>query len=161
REIADALNRLDEAEQLISEFEERARTIGERLGAPESPPQVAVLRAFPDALRYELPGIFSGSIVYGDVGLAPPSGFESEAAAGEFGVIISAEKLLLGDAPNLIMYSFTTDVAADFATVRDQPLFPNLQAAQEGNVFEVGSHWFDGSLIAANLILDDLERIFL
>lgn len=156
RAVAGALGRTEELEAELSAYDERAMEIGRRLGVPDEAPTVAVVRAG-ESLRFELPGIFSGSVLYRDVGLPLPPGLREPAEAGEPTLQISQEQFSRGDAEVLFLYSANEEnPQQEIEAVREDPLFQTLQAVDSGNVYAVGEHWFWGSLIAANLILDDL-----
>ncbi|MFP4235592.1 MAG: hypothetical protein ACLFUG_11755 [Nitriliruptoraceae bacterium] len=50
---------------------------------------------------------------------------------------------------------------ATIETLSENPLWDSLTAVQEDQVYSVGGHFFSGGVLAANLVLDDLERFVL
>jgi len=160
RRVAETLGRDEEFEDELAEYEQRATEIGRRLGVPDDAPTVAIMQTFEGDIRYELPSIFSGSVLYRDVGLPLPEGLKEPAEAGESILSISKEEIGRGDAEVLFVYSDNYEVQdEEVEELREDPLFQTLQAAESGNVYAVrGEHWFAGGIISANLILDDLEK---
>ena len=163
REVAEALGKTEEFEAQLAAYEARAMEIGRRLGVPHSAPTAAIMLTWDatEGMRFDLPRIFSGSVLYEDVGLPLPEGLREPAAAGEFTLVISRELFDQGDADELFLYSQSRTPEHLIEEIREDPLFQTLKSVESGNVYAVESHWFNGSLIAANLILDDLEQLLL
>lgn len=162
RTVAEALGKTGEFEAELATYKERAGETGRRLGLPDDAPTIAIMRATEEFLRFELPGIFSGSVVYGDVGLPLPEGLDEFAESDEGFLEISREEFGLGDADEIFLYTvYAENPEREVEAFREDPVFQTLRAAETGSVYAVRDHWFAGSLLAANLILDDLEKYLL
>ena len=152
-------------DELLAAYEERAGEIYQGLSEDGPAPTVAILRGDEaENQRFDLPGIFSGSVVYRDVGLRLPPELREPAEAGEPFLRVSTEELSQGDADALLVYGGVGEESGErqasdrVEALREEPLFSRLQAVESGNVFPVGAHWFSGNITAARLILDDLEE---
>ncbi|MEM8529514.1 MAG: iron-siderophore ABC transporter substrate-binding protein [Chloroflexota bacterium] len=163
REVAEALGKTEEFEPQLTAYEARATEIGRRLGVPDSAPTAAIMLTWDGTagMRFDLPRIFSGSVLYEDVGVPLPEGLRETAAAGEWELIISRERFDQGDGDKLFLYSQSSNPEQLIEEIREDPLFQILKAVESGNVYTVESYWFNGGLVAANLILDDLEQLLL
>jgi iron complex transport system substrate-binding protein len=164
QEYAAALGRAGEYAQVMGAYAAKVDRIRAALGVglPEGP--VAILRATPDHLRFDLPGIFNGSVVYGDAGLSLPPSLAAYSAANpdENFVMISREQFDMAEgATALFVWSVGGDPEEDRRVIEAalaDPLLGRLDAVRQGRVYPVGDHWFAASVLGADLILDDLER---
>ena len=153
--------------EMLTAYEQRAEEVGRRIQQTRGEDfTIAIMRSRPDSQLFELPGIFSGNIVYGDVGLPLPQGLRGPDEEGETTLDVSLEELSRGDADAIFVYAGAGADAREQSTAQievlmEEPVFQRLQASESGNVYPVGAHWFYGSKIAANLVLDDLERYLL
>lgn len=152
-------------DELLSAYEGRADEIQQTLSANGSVPTVSILRGdTAENQRFDLPGIFSGSVVYRDVGLPLPQELREPAEAGEPFLRVSTEELSRGDADAIFVYGGVGEESGEspaterIEALREEPLFSRLHAVESGNVYPVGAHWFSGNITAAGLILDDLEE---
>jgi iron complex transport system substrate-binding protein len=150
RLTAEALNRVDQGEQLLNDFAARATAVGQTIGADGL--TATVVRFLPDQTRLYGPETFSGSVLtavgfdLGDKGFDPNYSM----------AIISLEQVALVDADVL----FTTTYADEgSARPEFEGLWGTLQAVQNGHQFDIADDtWMTGiGVIGANLILDDLE----
>ncbi|MFP4311905.1 MAG: ABC transporter substrate-binding protein [Nitriliruptoraceae bacterium] len=169
RAYADALGGEDAVaayDTAVEDYLDRATGIGERIQAGDAP-DVAIMRASTEFQRYELPGIFSGKILYEDVSLPVPEGLQEAAEAGEATLAFSDEQLgSIADPDHLFVYQgvgvdAVQQSQATIETLSENPLWDSLTAVQEDQVYSVGGHFFSGGVLAANLVLDDLERFVL
>ncbi|MCP9488718.1 MAG: ABC transporter substrate-binding protein [Solirubrobacteraceae bacterium MAG38_C4-C5] len=153
--VAEVLGEREQYARLLAEYEERARALGRELGGARAA-TVAVMRAG-ENLRFELPGI-SGSILYRDVGLPLPQGLRAAAEAGEANLQISREQFRLGRRRRALRLLRRGEPRAGDRRGARGPAVPGLDAVRSNNVHAVGQQWFNGNVLAANLVLDDLER---
>ncbi len=156
---AEALGLEAEAEEMLEQYEQRADELGAALKSDEGePPTISVVRFLPGATRLYQKASFIGTVL-ADVGLPRPPSQDVEDFAAE----ISAEQLEQADADII----FTTHYGPIDDTTKNEltsnPLWENLTAVQSGAVYEVpDDHWMLGiGIRAANLVLDDLERLVL
>jgi iron complex transport system substrate-binding protein len=167
RGYAEAMGREDAFDEVMTAYEAKAErfraAMGDRLGETE----VAILSASPADLRFDLPGIFVGSVVYTDAGLRlPPRLVEYHAANPNVPILgISAEEFTLAEgADALFLWVASGDPEEDEAVIAaalEHPVLRRLEAVDQGRAFAMGDHWFSESVLGASLILDDLERALL
>ncbi|MEM9203568.1 MAG: ABC transporter substrate-binding protein [Actinomycetota bacterium] len=170
RVIADALNRSDELDALIADYDERAAALAARIDEEIGDPSVAVLRVRPDSQRVHTNLHFSGELLT-DMGLRVPDDylFEPGPSRNDSTLLVnlSNEQIgLLTDVDYIFVMPVGTfvqteeEVAASLEALQSGALWQTLPAVQEGRVTTVGAHWFFGSLRAANLALADVEAFF-
>jgi iron complex transport system substrate-binding protein len=156
--VAEATGRLDLAEELLTDYEECAASVGADINAAAENPTISVVR-FADAIRLYQPVSFSGTVL-DDADLARP---DSQQDREEFIRIISEEELALADADVLLFTVPRNDAVEENATaIQSRPLWSTLAAVQAGNAHAVADDsWMSGvGLYGAQLILDDLASIF-
>ncbi|MEM8533957.1 MAG: iron-siderophore ABC transporter substrate-binding protein [Chloroflexota bacterium] len=170
RFTGDLLNRSDEVEALIAQYDERVETLRGLVGDP-SEVEVSVVRYADDGgqptIQMQLANAFSTDIL-ADVGFARP---ESQAYTAEeateiydspVAASISLEELPLIDGQYLFAWSQAADAEGDAAnegawtSLSDDPLWATLEAVQAEQTFQVGGHWVGWGFHAAHEVLDDL-----
>ena len=149
-----ALGKEAKAEQILADYAERARAVGQLAGNPADT-EVSMVRQMPDNIRLYGKGSFIGTILE-DSGFSRPEVQQIDETLVE----ISREQISQADG-DLIFYSAfgpTSQAALDELVAG--PLWQNLSAVQNGRSYEVADDvWYLGiGPIAANLILDDLEK---
>lgn len=168
---AGLLNRGSEAEQLLRDYETRARTFGETFrvttGTPPEETTVSVIRFRTDMIRAYVASSFAGSVIE-EAGLSRPEGQRVKLPPSEAPWVgLSIERLSEIDADHIFIFQTfgdfeegSTEIPGD---ARSNPLWETLSAVQAGNVHAVsnGELWFEGTVIAAGLILSDLENALL
>ncbi|HSL59778.1 MAG TPA: ABC transporter substrate-binding protein [Acidimicrobiales bacterium] len=154
--VADAAGVADRADELIAAWDADVAATADRLGDALAT-EVSVVRCFGPSCRY-LPGgtSFSGAIL-DEIGVARPEPQRSDPEGRAF-VEVSPERVdLLGGE---VIVVFGTDAEASLAALRDNPLWESLSAVLAGEVYDVAPDpWFFGNVLAARVILDDVERI--
>ncbi|MEM8708637.1 MAG: ABC transporter substrate-binding protein [Actinomycetota bacterium] len=169
RLIADALNRVDELDALIADYDERAGALAQRIDDEIGDPSVALLRVRPDSIRIHTNLHFSGELLT-DMGLRVPADYVYEPGGSRnestLLVQLSAEQIgELADADYILLMPVGTfvqspdEVQASLEDLQSGALWQTLPAVQEGRVTVVGAHWFFGGLRAANLALSDIESV--
>ena len=149
-----ALGKEAEAERILADYEEKARTVGQLAGNPADT-EVSMVRQMSDSIRLYGKGSFIGTVLE-DAGFSRP---EIQQVDETF-VEISREQISQADG-DLIFYSAfgpTSQTALDELVAG--PLWQNLPAVQNGKSYEVADDlWYLGiGPIAADLVLDDLEK---
>lgn len=149
-----ALGKEAEAERILADYEEKARSVGQLAGNPADT-EVSMVRQMSDSIRLYGTGSFIGTILE-DAGFSRP---EIQQVDETF-VEISREQISQADG-DLIFYSAfgpTSQTALDELVAG--PLWQNLSAVQNGKSYEVSDDlWYLGiGPIAADLVLDDLEK---
>lgn len=149
-----ALGKEAEAEQILADYEEKAKAVGQLAGNPADT-EVSMARQMPDSIRLYGKGSFIGTILE-DAGFSRPEIQQVDKTVVE----ISREQISQANG-DLIFYSAfgpTSQAALDELVAG--PLWQNLSAVQNGKSYEVADDlWYLGiGPIAADLVLDDLEK---
>ena len=154
RLAGEALDRTDEAERLLTEYEERAAEVGALYGDPAAT-EVSMVRFLDgSAVRLYGEGSFIGDVL-GDVGFARP---EVQRTAETF-VEVSPEQIGQADGDLVFHASYGTEGQTAAGQITSGGLWQGLSAVQQGRAFEVGDdRWFLAiGPLGAGLVLDDLE----
>ncbi|MFI6533378.1 ABC transporter substrate-binding protein [Nonomuraea sp. NPDC050547] len=152
---ADALGKPAEAAKLLSDYETRAKTVGQKFAKLK----LSIVRFMPTEIRMYGPESFSG-IVVGDAGVGRP---EVQMLAAQedrrFGKL-SQENIAQADADALFYSAYGEAAAASQAEVTGGPLWKKLKAVTSGHAHAVDDEvWMLGiGVKAANGILDDLDE---
>lgn len=152
-----ALNRADEAETLLADWEARVAQLRQQFADQDI--QVSLVRFLPGMTRIYLKDSFPGQIVQ-DVGLQRPA---SQSEAG-FAQEVSFEQIPQMEA-DVLFYFVQADNAPSPNAVANtwlsHPLWQQLDVVQAGNAHAVSDVvWTTaGGIQAAHLLLDDLERL--
>lgn len=156
RLYAEALGKPEQAEQLLTDYQQRVEVLQTALPQPPETTAVSVIAHWSGGIVAYSSESFPGSVLR-DVG------FARNPAQGEgqrYGVLLSREDLtqIDGDVIFLLHNSGSEDSVGKAAFLSD-PLWSQLDAVQQGIVCEVSSaHWSGGrSILAANQILVDVE----
>ncbi|MEV2275410.1 iron-siderophore ABC transporter substrate-binding protein [Nocardiopsis sp. NPDC049922] len=163
RLTAESLGAEDEAEALITEFEERAAAIGEAIVEAEGgeAPTVSIVRFAGDAegVRLYTRNSYIG-VILDDLGL--PSGEGTSTNADDIVTYHSQERLLDLDADRIFVAAYDDDGADGVAEQQEEYSNSPLWGELEGDKSEVDdAHWISGvGLIAAHAVLDDMAEVF-
>lgn len=156
RLMAEATGTVDQAEELVGEYEDRAAALGEAINEREGNPTVSMVRFLDGPTRLYANASFSG-IVFQDMGLARPADQDVD----EFAVEIGEEEIRKADADHIFVTVFSggQEAAERF---RSNPLWQELEGVKAGNVHEVeDAIWMTSvSLQGAHLMMDDMAEIF-
>ncbi len=155
RLAGEALNRSDEAEKLLTAYEERAVEVGALYGDPAAT-EVSMVRFLDgSAVRLYGEGSFIGDVL-GDVGFARP---QVQRTAETF-VEVSPEQIGQADGDLVFYAAYGGEGQAAAGEITSGGLWQGLSAVQQGRAFEVGDdRWFLAiGPLGAGLVLDDLER---
>lgn len=148
---AEALGKTDEAEQMLTEFEQRAAEVGQQIGEGKT---LSITRFLPGQIRLYSDESFTGTILT-DMGLEVP-----EAARGADTYLeVSREQVDLVDADHLYVSTYGDPADTDRDRVIGGPLWSKLTAVQEGDVFELNDDLLSGiGIQAAQTLLDRFEE---
>ncbi|MFB1082937.1 ABC transporter substrate-binding protein [Jeotgalibacillus sp. JSM ZJ347] len=160
---AKALNKSEEGEQVMADFETRVDELSGQLeegGHLEK--EISMVRFLAGDTRIYHKDSFSG-IILDQLGFARPPEQDVDDFA-EKGVTKERVEAMEGD----VLFYFTYDTGDGEANQSaedwlNDPLFQNLEVVQEGNVQEVSDAIWNtaGGVLAANVMLDDIEEYFL
>ncbi len=154
--LGKALGEEERAEAALTEYEERARTVGDAINAKHDNPTISLVRFVDGPTRLYRNDSFSG-IVLKDAGLSrPPSqdkpGFDKE---------ISEEQIALADGDHIFVSAFEGGEGYQ-RRFQANPLWKRLDAVREGRVHDVKDElWYTSvSVQGAHFILDNLAEVF-
>ena len=142
------------AEALLTDYDARLAELQEALGSGAETTTISLVRTFPDQIGLVVSGTTAAAVLE-EAGLARP---ESQSVDYDYvleqldsrpEILISAEQLQLADADVVFVFG-------NPAWLTENPLWNALPAAQNGQVYSVGYHWWADTLIAAHFMLDDL-----
>lgn len=151
---AEALNREDEANRVVADYEESISGLKDGFGA--APPTVSIVRFTPGDTRIYQKESFIGTVLE-DAGLPRPEAQDVD----EFGLLnVSAEAIpdMAGDVIFTTVYGDEADTAKEDIT--SDPLWQNLDTVENDRVYEVSDDtWMLGiGYTAANEVLEDLDE---
>lgn len=156
---AEALGKREKAERMLADYEERAAALGEAVAERFSGrPTVSIVRFLPGETRIYLSETFIGTVLE-DMGLPRPETQRKE----DFALYPSEEQIGLMDGDLLFYAAYGPPGETTQPAITRNPLWDTLRAVENGRAYEVSDdHWFLGiGIRAANLVLDDMERIVL
>ncbi|GAA0486992.1 iron-siderophore ABC transporter substrate-binding protein [Streptomyces sp. NPDC046215] len=149
---AAALDKTAEAKKNLDAYQAKARKLGEDLG--EKKPTITMLRYMPQFTRLYAHQSFIGTILK-DAGLPRPA----NQAVDKLAVEISPENIDKADADWIFTGVYGDPDKTKRDSARDNPLWKNLKAVQDGHAVDVKDEtWYLGlGVTAANSVLDDLR----
>jgi len=169
RTVAQMMQKAEVAEQVLAAYEARLAELGQQMGDRLSQTQVSVVRIYPDYINLYLQDSFCGTVLQ-DAGLPRP---ESQAIAADEAsrlfdnpIQVSISREVLHQADGDVMFVWTGENTPEANQQADQklselaadPLWQQLNAVQQNQVFRVPNYWIGSGPIAANLIIDDLFK---
>jgi iron complex transport system substrate-binding protein len=152
--FADALNRNDQVEAVVSAFDARCVDIATQLGDALDETTVSIVRVHGEEIRSYQTGSFSGSVME-FIGLPRP---EAQSNPDESWIALSAEQFQAIDASAMFITSWGDQAAADFSGLAGNPLWGTLEVVRNNRVFFVPDEYWMTAIgyFAAGLILDDV-----
>ena len=159
RFTAEAVGESAAAEELLADYGERVAALQANLGeARIADTTLTVFAAFSESsgLRFYVESF--PNTVLSDVGFSPPAA-QQELILDDLG---EASGLTL-EQLDLVEADYTFFVKAPWSdedylnSLETGPLWQQLDVVEEGNVCDVEYTWAEGSIVAANIILDELE----
>jgi len=155
---AQALGREDKIEQAYQKLDARIADLRERLGEPRT---VSVVRWMPQGPLVMSSKVFTGQLLH-NLGFKIPD-LASAQGKRPHSDVLSLENLGGIDADWLFLATLNKEGTETLDAAKKQPAFTRLDAVQKGHVSTVdGQVWSSATgVLAANLILDDIEKTFL
>ena len=153
-----ALGKEQQAKDLLTAYETRAKEFGAKLGNAADR-KVSIVRFMPTEIRVYGPDSFSG-IVLGDTGLGRPERQQLTGKEDRRMDRVSPERISEVDGDVIFVTAYGEKSAAEQAKVTGGTLWKGLSAAKAGKTHVVSDEiWMTGIGVgAANRILDDLEK---
>ncbi len=155
---AEALGKLQKAEQIMSDYDARVTQFKTRMGDNLKQIKVSVARIYPEGFALYTNDGFASTILR-DAGLNYPSLQDRYRNA-----IVSRERIQDIDADVVFIWSYSNSAAINQETqstlkqLKNDPLWLQLHAVQQGRVYKVPSYWIGDSILEANAIVDDLFK---
>ena len=158
---AKALNKEEKGKEVLAEYDQRIEDLKSKLGDKLNQ-EVSMVRFMAGDVRIYHKDSFSG-VILDQLGFARPEGQDVEDFA-EKGV--TKERIPAMDGDVLFYFTYETgDGEANKLAEEwiNDPLFQNLEVAKQDQVHEVSDAIWNtaGGVIAANKMLDDIEKYFL
>lgn len=158
---AKALNKEEKGQEVIAAYDERVASLKEQLGDKLNT-KVSMVRFTPGEVRIYQKDSFSG-VILEQLGFARPERQD----VNEFAIRdVTKEQIPLMEGD--ILFYFTYETGDNQATELEKdwledPIFKNLEVAKKGAIHKVNDVTWNtaGGVIAANLMLDDIENTFL
>jgi len=158
---AKAVNQEAKGKEVIQQFDQRIADIKKELGN-KTKMKVSLVRFMSGDVRIYHKDTFAG-VILDQLGFARPKGQDVDDFAERN---LTKERIPAMDGD--ILFYFTYDTGDGGASSLEKeyindPLFKNLKVSKAGNVHKVNDVIWNtaGGVIAANLMLDDIEKIFL
>jgi iron complex transport system substrate-binding protein len=153
-----ALGKEQQAKDLLTAYETRAKEFGTKLGDAANR-KVSIVRFMPTEIRVYGPDSFSG-IVIGDTGLGRPERQLLRGKEDRRMDRVSPERIGEVDGDVIFVTAYGEKAAAEQAKVTGGTLWKALPAVKAGKAHVVSDQiWMTGIGVgAANKILDDLEK---
>ncbi|MCR8847685.1 iron-siderophore ABC transporter substrate-binding protein [Rossellomorea sp. SC111] len=158
---AKALNKEEKGNEVLAEYDQRIEDLKGKLGDKLNQ-KVSMVRFLAGDVRIYHKDSFSG-VILDQLGFARPEGQDADDFA-EKGV--TKERIPAMDGDVLFYFTYETgDGEANKLAEEwlNDPLFKNLEVAKQDKVYEVSDAIWNtaGGVIAANAMLDDIEKYFL
>lgn len=157
---AEALNKKAEGDQLLSKLDQRIADFKAKAGDSINQ-QVSLVRFIPGKTRIYYKDTFAGFMLQ-KIGFPRPKAQDKETFADD----VTKERI--PDMEGDILFYYTWDNDKKEASQVEQewtndPLWKNLNVVKNGKAFKVSDDIWNtsGSIISANLMLDDLEKYIL
>jgi len=171
RQVAIALNRSDQAKQVMADYYARIEQFKQAMGGEARLREidVSIVRVYPDRVNLYLKDSFCGTIV-ADAGLSRPpaqdlTAAEAKALSGNpIQYSISRERLADADGDVIFLWTYggndqlVQQAKSQKTRLQADPLWSQLQAVQQGRVYDVPGYWIGDGPLAANAVLDDLFK---
>ncbi len=158
---AKAVNKEEEGQKVIADYDQRIADIKEKLGDDVNK-EISMVRFMAGDVRIYHKDSFSG-VILDQIGFARPESQDVDDFAEKNA---TKERIPAMDGDALFYFTYeegdgeATDVEKEWI---EDPLFKNLEVAKAGNVYKVDDTIWNtaGGVLAANLMLDDIEKFMI
>lgn len=165
---AKAINREEKGKEVLGQYNEKVANLKEKLG-DKANQEVSVVRFMAGITRIYYTDSFSG-VIFDELGFKRAKQqeklFTAENKLGNLAVEVGKEAIPEMDADALFYFTYAPAgdnkaIATEKEWVND-PLWKNLNAVKNGKAYQVDDAIWNtaGGVKAANLMLDDIEKIF-
>ena len=155
--LADSLGKPEQAKQLLDNYSQRVEKFKSAMGDRIKQTTVSLVQIYEDS-AWVFTGSRTGNSVISDVGFPLPPAQKKLKDPG-YGISIGLESLSVLDADAMFLSYFPEKSKTAAKRYLNNQLWSKLEAVKNGKVYEVGGdYWGSGSILAANLVLDDLFK---
>ncbi|MFE3198099.1 ABC transporter substrate-binding protein [Embleya sp. NPDC059237] len=156
RGVGNAVNKLEQANKVITDYEAKAKKTGEDLTANKGA-AVSIVRWNPNGPSWMEKRQFASGVAL-DMGLTRPKAQDKDGNAHT--PALSLEKISEIDGDWLFLGTLTADGASALKEVQSKPAYKELNAVQKNHVVTVdGSVWSTrGGPLAADVVLGDIAK---
>ncbi|ANY65900.1 AraC family transcriptional regulator [Paenibacillus sp. BIHB 4019] len=167
RTVADYFGRVGQAEQVIAEYEKKAKAARQTLRRSRQGETVAFLRISADSIyQYTDRGRgFAAAVLYGDLGLCPSPAVQlgpiPSKTVGSRMIKVTLEELALLSADHLFITfdKWHSQAEGEERRLLEQPEWRSLPAVQNSCVYEVDFlTWMNNGVISNSKKIDDILR---
>lgn len=156
--VANVLGKTEKAKQVWMHYEQRIQELREALPDNYQDIQVSFVRICCGKLATDVQNSFSGQIL-NDVGLSRPPAQSIEVRGGLTAFSKEAIPDMDGDVIFVVVDREDEDAEAMFEQLKQDPLWNQLEAVQNGKVYPVSlPTWRGGNPLAADAVIDDLFK---
>ncbi len=158
---AKALNKEEKGKEVLAAYDQRIEDLKAELG-DKLTQEVSIVRFLAGDVRIYQKDSFSG-VVLDQLGFARP---ESQ-NVNEFAIKGATKEMIPQMEGDILFYFTYEDGKGEASAVEEEwlndPLFQKLEVVQAGNIHEVSDPIWNtaGGVLAANLMLDDIEKFFI
>ncbi|KQN78429.1 iron-siderophore ABC transporter substrate-binding protein [Devosia sp. Leaf64] len=155
----DAAGKGEEGKAALAKFDARVAALHDELGASLDE-KISIARFMSGQTRIMFKDSFSG-LILSELGFQRPASQDKD----EFAEEITKERIPEFEGDRLITFTYETGNGEGATQATDwtaDPLWQNLAVVKAGKVHEVSDAVWNtaGGIIAANLLLDDIEKIY-
>ena len=157
---AKAVNREEKGKELMASFDQRVEEIRKKLGDQVNQ-EISVVRFMPGNARIYYKDSFSG-VILEQIGFKRPPSHDKQEFADE----VTKERIPDMEGDVLFYFTYETGDGEAVKTEKEwtgDSLWKNLKVVKSGNAHKVSDAIWNtaGGILAANLMLDDIEKFFL
>lgn len=160
--IAKAIGKLEKAEKIIIEYQQRIQKIRNLIAEQQNFKTVSVSRFYAAHIpEYRNKYSFPMSILT-EIGLSLPEKQNLIITTPDYPYVsVSIETVYLLDA-DILFIALDRDAEDNFYRFQRNPLWQTLNVVKKNQVYQVNSgYWIFGNILSANAILDDIEKYIL
>ncbi|MYW03125.1 iron-siderophore ABC transporter substrate-binding protein [Streptomyces sp. SID3343] len=156
RGIGNAVNKLEQANKAITDYEAKAKKTGEQMTKNKGA-AISIVRWNPNGPSWMEKRQFASGVAL-DMGLTRPKAQDKDGNAHT--PALSLEKINEIDGDWLFLSSLTSDGAAALKEIQDKPAYKELNAVKNNHAVTVdGSVWSTrGGPLAADVVLTDIDK---
>ncbi|UTR16528.1 iron-siderophore ABC transporter substrate-binding protein [Salipaludibacillus sp. LMS25] len=160
---AQALNLVDEGQEVMADYDSKVEELKTTLGDKVNQ-EISIVRFSSRPTRIYYTDSFSG-VVFEQLGFKRAEHqeklFTEDNPMGNFAIEVDKELIPEMDADVLFYFTYADSIAVEEEWTSD-PLWENLNVVKEDNAHKVSDITWNaaGGVIAANIMLDEIEEIF-